>query len=103
MKTADQCYPTEDEAILGTSHSPPSTPSHSTQKNNIFNCPDCGGSVEVRLCAIGPITYRGIEIKPPPIHLPICSQCGEQWLDKEATDRLHTALENTYAKVKQGK
>lgn len=68
------------------------------RKQNPFDCPDCGGSVEVRSFATGPITYRGIEIKPPAIHLPICSKCGEQWLDKEATDRLHTALENTYAR-----
>lgn len=65
-----------------------------------FECPLCGGSVEMRRSEPGTRAYRNMERLPvPSVELPVCSQCGEEWLDKEATERLHDALEGAYAKA----
>lgn len=63
-----------------------------------FECPACGEEVDVRPSGPRTLAYRNIEaLEVPSVDLPICSQCGEEWLDKEATERLHEALEAAYA------
>lgn len=67
-----------------------------------LECPVCGGTVELRASEPGARAYRNIErLMVPSVELPICSKCGEEWLDKGATERLNEALEDAYAKALQ--
>lgn len=67
-----------------------------------FECPACGGTVELRAGEPSTRAYRSIErLMVPSVELPICSNCGEEWLDKDATKRLDEALEGAYAEALQ--
>lgn len=66
-----------------------------------FDCPACGvGTVAQRPTGPRRLAYRNLRnMSVPSLDLPTCSHCGETWLDKEATQQLHDALEKSFTEV----